>query len=184
MNEMAQGKPRDSGAALTARQQCEALRLMCDMPTPQRMQSPTPFGVGVLLGEEEHEQKDDQLHQLFVVQLHFDCQLEHGNSPVYAGSAANWLGLAICYTPLHGVALGLPRMALSGSLGFAWESNHRDGGVARNRFDGRGKLALTLSRAVTRQLGVLTQVRYPARGSARVTPILNPNVMYTAKSAV
>jgi hypothetical protein len=28
------------------------------------------------------------------------------------------LGLAICYTPLHGVALGLPRMTLS--IGYGW----------------------------------------------------------------
>ncbi|EEF23360.1 conserved hypothetical protein, partial [Ricinus communis] len=31
--------------------------------------------------------------------------------------AANWLGLAIYYTPLHGVALGLPRIYLEHRLG-------------------------------------------------------------------
>ena len=45
--------------------------------------------LGLKLAEEEHEQKDDDLHQLLVAQLKLDCQLEHGNSPVCAGSAAN-----------------------------------------------------------------------------------------------
>lgn len=70
-------------------------------------------GPGLKLAEEKHEQKDGEMYQLPVAQRQLDCQFQHGCSPVYAGSAANWLGLAICYTPLHGVALGLPRMALS-----------------------------------------------------------------------
>lgn len=70
-------------------------------------------GSGFMLAEEKHEQKDDEMNQLLVAQRQLDCQFKHGISPVYAGSAANWLGLAICYTPLRGVALGLPRMTLS-----------------------------------------------------------------------
>jgi hypothetical protein len=42
-------------------------------------------GLGFTLAEEEHEQK----YQLLVVQLQFDCQLEHGNSLVCAGRPAN-----------------------------------------------------------------------------------------------
>lgn len=76
-----------------------------------------PFGAGLFLAEEEHDQGCDYAQRLLIAQLELDCQLEHGNSPVCAGSAANWLGLAICYTPLHGVALGLPRMALSVGCG-------------------------------------------------------------------
>jgi hypothetical protein len=75
---------------------------------------------GVNLAEEEHEQKDGEMYQLLVAQRQLDCQCQHGISPVYAGSAANWLGLAICYTPLHGVALGLPRMALSSGRVAHW----------------------------------------------------------------
>lgn len=70
-----------------------------------------------MLAEEKHEQKDGEMYQLLVTQRQPDCQFQHGISPVYAGSAANWLGLAICYTPLRGVALGLPRMALSVGCG-------------------------------------------------------------------
>ena len=87
---------------------------------PQKKLMAQPLSrLGFRLAEEEREQKDDGLNQLLVAQLKLDCQFQHGISPVYAGSAANWLGLAICYTPLHGVALGLPRMALSSSKGFS-----------------------------------------------------------------
>ena len=44
-----------------------------------------------MLHEEEHEHKDNNMHQLLVVQLQFDCQLEHGNSLVCAGRPANLL---------------------------------------------------------------------------------------------
>lgn len=58
-----------------------------------KAQSPTPFGAGLMLAEEEREQKDDDLNQLFVAQLKLDCQFQHGKSLVYAGSAANlWKG--------------------------------------------------------------------------------------------
>lgn len=53
--------------------------------------SPAVFTAGVLLADEEHEQKDDYLHQLLVAQLKLECQFQHGNGLVYAGSAANWL---------------------------------------------------------------------------------------------
>ena len=43
------------------------------------------------LAEEEHEQKADNLNQLLVAQLKPECQFQHGDSPVYAGSAANLL---------------------------------------------------------------------------------------------
>jgi len=89
-------------------------------PTLQKKLVAQPLSrLGLRLAEEEREQKDDDLNQLLVAQLKLDCQFQHGISPVYAGSAANWLGLAICDTPLRGVALGLPRMALSiGCVGF------------------------------------------------------------------
>ena len=57
------------------------------------MQSPAPFGTGVLLGEEEHDQESDETRNLLIAQLHFDCQLEHGNSLVCAGRPANLLNV-------------------------------------------------------------------------------------------
>lgn len=136
-------------------------------------------GLGLMLAEEKHEQKEGEIYQLLVAQRQLNCQFQHGISPVYAGSAANWLGLAICYTPLHGVALGLPRMALSSGCGccrlFSYAS-YRYSTACRGR-SGREPWRtseffnfLTLSRVVARQLGLLAQVRYPARGSVRMTP--------------
>lgn len=141
--------------------------------------------LGLRLAEEEHKQKDDDLNQLLVAQLKLDCQCYHGSSPDYAGSAANWLGLAIWYTPLHGVVLGLPRMALSSSEGFrrvvscavcAFIAARR--GTQLTPFD-----SLTLSRVVARQLGLLAQVRHPARGSARVTPLMKHNAEVTGRAS-
>lgn len=116
--------------------------------------------LGLILAEEEHEQEYGEMYQLFEAQRQLYCQFQHGISPVYAGSAANWLGLAIYYTPLRGVALGLPRMALSvGWIGFGVSLQHHAEGAIAN---------VTLSRVVARQLGLLAQVRCPARDSARV----------------
>ena len=148
------------------------------MTSQKKLMAQPLSGLGLRLAEEEHEQKDDDLNQLLVAQLKLDCQFQHGISPVYAGSAANWLGLAICYTPLHGVALGLPRMALSGSKG--WPLGSKLCGLRFYRGSTRHTINalrfLTLSRVVARQLGLLAQVRYPARGSARVTPLMKHNV--------
>ena len=150
--------------------------MLCGIGAPNVKKSKAQplLGLGLKLAWEEHDQGGDNLQHLLITQLKLDCQLEHGKSPVCAGSAANWLGLAIYYTPLHGVALGLPRMALSSSLAnplggmqfvtanYVSESNDYYAHARRGR---------TLSRVVARQLGLLTQVRYPARGSARVIPL-------------
>ena len=88
-----------------------------------------------------------------------------------AGWPANWLRLAFVYRRCLAVALGLPRMALS--VGCA------DNGLSHWYCE--GLCPFTLSRVVARQLGLLTQVRYPARGSARVT-ILKPNVKLTGSA--
>jgi len=68
---------------------------------------------GLKLTEEKHEQNDSEIYQLLVANRQLYCQFQHGISLVYAGDVANWLRSAICYTPLRGVALSLPRMALS-----------------------------------------------------------------------
>ena len=73
--------------------------------------------LGLKLAEEEHEQKDDDLHQLPVAQRQSNGQFQHGESPVYAGSAANLLRVGNLLHAVARVALGLPRMALSGSRG-------------------------------------------------------------------
>ena len=56
-----------------------------------KTKSPAPFGTGVMLAEEEHEQKDDELDQLLVAQLELDCQCYHGFRLDDAGRPANWL---------------------------------------------------------------------------------------------
>lgn len=53
-------------------------------------QGPAPFGAGVTLDQEEHEQ-EQRRPQLLVAQLDFERQLKHGGISVFAGSAANWL---------------------------------------------------------------------------------------------
>ena len=71
-----------------------------------RTQDPTAFAAGVLLAEEEHEQKDYQLHQLLVAQIQFQCQLEHGEGPVCAGRPANLSKVGFGGYGEPGVAVG------------------------------------------------------------------------------
>ena len=63
------------------------------MALQKRSEGPTPFGAGVTLDQEEHEQKRElcKRTQLLVAQLDFERQLKHGGISVFAGSAANWL---------------------------------------------------------------------------------------------
>jgi len=67
--------------------------------------------LGFKLAEEEHEQKDNDLNQLLVAQLKLDCQFQHGISPVYAGSAANWFRVGYL---LHAVAWRGSRLTANG----------------------------------------------------------------------
>lgn len=90
------------------------------------------------------------------------CQFQHGIRPVYAGSAANWLRVGYL---LHAVAWRGSRLTANGlerQLGCLSLPVPVGLRTTCNR---------TLSRVVARQLGLLTQVRYPARGSARVTSL-------------
>ena len=134
-------------------------RVMFHRRSPQKKWKAQPLsGLGLKLVEEEHDQERDEMQHLLITQRQLDCQLEHGRSPVCAGSAANWLELAVYYTPLRGVALGLPRMALSVSYGLRGSLR-----VAR------GLVSLTFSGLSDRILDAITpRNRYPARGSARV----------------
>ena len=148
-----------SGARLFARP--ARTRVRFHMRLSQRMQSPSPFGYGILLDQEEHEQEQNHL-QLLVAQPDFERQCEHGVSLIQRWRRRQLVKVGICNAPLPGAALGLPRMALSDSaVDLAFPSL----GLRRGYFN------RTLSRVVARQLGLLTQVRYPARGSARVTPM-------------
>jgi len=87
--------------------------------------SPAPFGTGMTLAEEEHEQEQNGL-QLPVAQLKLYCQCYHSMSPDYAGSAANWLMVGFggyeepravwrldSWPPYDGIAIP-PGIALSG----------------------------------------------------------------------
>jgi len=38
--------------------------------------------------------KPNDWHEIYFNLYRFTCQFQHGNSPVYAGRPANWLGLA------------------------------------------------------------------------------------------
>lgn len=86
----------------------------------RRLSSP-----GLKLAWEEHKQECDQLHYLPVAQLQLERQFKHGDNLVCAGVHANWLRLAFVERPCPALALGLPRMALSGGLvgsGCPWGS--------------------------------------------------------------
>lgn len=41
------------------------------------MEGPTPFGAGVVLVQEEHEQNGDDAFHLLVAQPELQCQFEH-----------------------------------------------------------------------------------------------------------
>ena len=137
-------------------------RVRFHMHLSQRMKSPPPFGGGVFLHQDGREQKQQQRAKLLVGQLDGKCQRNHWHLPLTMLAALPTVEVGICNAPLPGAALGLPRMALSDSaVDLAFPSL----GLRRGYFN------RTLSRVVARQLGLLTQVRYPARGSARVTPM-------------
>ena len=60
----------------------------------KRSEGPTPFGAGVTLAEEEHEQNCGpfaEFAELLVAQLKLDRQRNHGVSLENVGSTANWL---------------------------------------------------------------------------------------------
>jgi hypothetical protein len=133
------------------------------MRTMQKKWMAQPLsGLGLRLAEEEHEQEDDDLHQLLVAQLKLYRQREHGNCLIQRWRRRQLVKVGIYKARCCALALGLPRMALS--VGMV------DSGCLF-----RGPINRTLSRVVARQLGLLTQVRCPARGSAWVTP-MKPNV--------
>ncbi len=64
-----------------------------------KSKNPAPFGTGMMLADEEHEQEDDDLDQLLVAQLKLDCQCYHGLRLDYAGRPANWLRVGIWRRP-------------------------------------------------------------------------------------
>ena len=137
---------------------------------PKKWMARPLSGPGLMLAEEEHEQKGDDLHNLLVVQPKLDSQCYHGSSPDYAGWPANLLRVGIYRAPCLALGLGLPRMALTIGLAFARVTLRLCGGTSVAQM-ARGVRGRTLSRVVARQLGLLAQVRYSARGSARVTPL-------------
>lgn len=119
----------------------------------KRNEGPAGFPAGLKLAWEEREQEYDQMYYLLVAQLKLYSQFKHGINLVCAGLQANLLKVGIYKAPCLALAFGLPRMALSGSLivrGYPFLLRFTD---HCNR---------TLSRAVTRQLGLLAQVRYVA----------------------
>lgn len=67
--------------------------------------------LGLILAEEEHEQEYGEMYQLFEAQRQLYCQFQHGISPVYAGSAANWLRVGYL---LHAVAWRGSRLTANG----------------------------------------------------------------------
>ena len=127
------------------------------MRLTQRMQGQPLFRDWILLDQEKHEQEQN-CAQLLVAQPDLDRQCEHGVSLIQRWRARQLLKVGICRAPCKGAcswltANGLERRQLA-----------REGFLS-------GLLPFTLSRVVARQLGLLAQVRYPARGSARVTPM-------------
>lgn len=134
-------------------------------------------GLGLTLAKEKHEQKDDEMYQLLVAQPQLDCQCQHGISPVYAGSAANWFRVGYL---LHAVAWRGSRLTANGHerrlcllkiirlCKLSLFAIHRMAG-REPRCTSEFLNFRTLSRVVARQLGLLAQVRYPTRYFVRVT---------------
>ena len=56
-------------------------RVRFPLPAPVSMEEPTPFGAGLVLTQEEHEQNGDDAFRLLVAQLELQCQFEHWISP-------------------------------------------------------------------------------------------------------
>jgi hypothetical protein len=73
---------------------------MLNGATQQKSCKASPFRSWFVLPQ-EHEQENQNLHHLLVAQADLYCQFQHGNSLVYAGSAANWLTVGYL---LHAVA--------------------------------------------------------------------------------
>ncbi len=111
----------------------------------QRIESPAPFGAGVLLHQEEHEQEQNEL-RLPVAQLELDRQCEHGVSLIQRWRARQLVKVGIYRAPCLALALGLPRMALS--VGCA-------GGSYPN-FESQGCHPFTFSGLSARILGATT----------------------------
>ena len=129
------------------------------------MQSQPPFGDWMLLHQEEHEQEQKSL-QLLVAQTDGNCQLNHWHSPLTMLAGLPTVEVGIYKAPCRALALGLPRMALSdGSGGFSiphWFCSRNLTEPNLATFSG---LSARISGATT------PENRYPARGSARVTPM-------------
>ena len=122
----------------------------------KRMRSPAPFEAGVLLHQEEHEQEQKGA-QLLVVQLDGKCQRDHWRKPLTMLAGLPTVEVGIYRAPCLALALGLPRMALSD---------------ATERKVVLSGLSPTLRRTKPHSGCSYTPNRYPARGSARVTPNL------------
>ena len=132
------------------------------MRLSQRMQNPPPFRDGVLLDQDEHDQERNCTH-LLITQLDLDRQFKHGINLVCAGVHANLLKVGICNAPLPGAGLGLPRMAAT--IGCGGDGIHE--GFPHGHRNPR-----TFGGLLGRNRGAVTpRNRYPARGSARVTPM-------------
>ena len=114
----------------------------------QKMRMTQPLaGLGLKLGQEKSKQKQ-QRAQLLVTQLDLDRQFKHGVNLVCAGVHANWLRLAFVKRLCKGACSRLTANGLE--LKQADKAAHYG--------------ALSTPRN-----------RYPAHGSARVTP-MKPNV--------
>lgn len=97
----------------------------------EEVEDPPPFGDGVALAWEEHEQGEYETHYLLVAQLKFDRQCEHGNSLIQRWRARQLVKVGICRAPCRALALGLPRMALSiGLVGSGVSLQHHAEGAS------------------------------------------------------
>ena len=73
-------------------------------------------GLGLKLAEEEHDQECDEMQDLLIAQLKLDRQFKHGVKPCLRWRARQLIKVGIYKAPCLALALGLPRMALSGGL--------------------------------------------------------------------
>lgn len=78
---------------------------------------PAAFTAGGELTQEEHEQKKHKILNLLVAHLELDRQRNHWQTPLTMLACTPTVKVGIYIAPCLALALGLPRMALSGGFG-------------------------------------------------------------------
>lgn len=141
--------------------------------TQKKLMAQPPKGLGLKLAQSKDKESYCS-HNSCNIQFELEaptCQFQHGLHLVYAGSAANLLKVGYL---LHAVAWRgswLTANSLEHRLRF-WAACPASRRRSSPWLRWQGLTSTSpISRVVARQLGLLAQVRCPARGSARVASL-------------